>query len=86
MAPQRRAKVVVSSTRKIVQAEGDDDSGNQQQSVTVPFEDIAEDIITEICLEVLSNDDKARKEPQTVAIPVEAPETKQVQKQKQVKE
>lgn len=91
MAPKRRAKVVVSSTRKIVretvqvaviQKPEGDDNGDQRQSEMVPFEDI----ITEISLEGLRNIDKAQKEPQRVEIPVEAPETKEVQKQQKTEQ
>ncbi|GMI97208.1 hypothetical protein HRI_003390100 [Hibiscus trionum] len=76
MAPKRRAKVVVKSTRKIVKetvqvavvdkTEGDD-NGDPQQSETVPLEDIAEEkeerVVTEIPIEEPSKDEPLKEEP-----------------------
>lgn len=80
MAPKRRAKVVVRSTRKIVKetvqvavvdkTEGDN-NGDQQQLDTVPLEDIEEAeerVITEIPIQG-SSEDKEEKEPHKVEAP-----------------
>ncbi|KAK8336201.1 hypothetical protein V6Z12_A09G103600 [Gossypium hirsutum] len=82
MAPKRRAKVVVRSTKKIVKetvqvavidkTEGDN-NGDQQQLDTVPLEDIEEAeerVITEIPVQG-STEDKAEKEPHKVEAPGE---------------
>ncbi|KAK8491803.1 hypothetical protein V6N13_094578 [Hibiscus sabdariffa] len=74
MAPQRRAKVVVKSTRKILRetvqvavldkTEGDDNA-DQQRLETVPLEDIAEEkerVITQIPLE----DEPQKEQPMKV--------------------
>ncbi|XVF46798.1 hypothetical protein PTKIN_Ptkin03bG0057300 [Pterospermum kingtungense] len=99
MAPKRRAKVLVRSTKKIVREtvqvavveKPEGDNGDQQQSETVPVEDIAEEdqerIITEISVEGLSKD-KPQKKPNTVQVPVEAPgdDENKVQKEEQTEQ
>ncbi|KAK8601695.1 hypothetical protein V6N13_058620 [Hibiscus sabdariffa] len=93
MAPKRRAKVVVRSTRRLVRetvqvavvdkTEGDN-NGDQQLSETVPLEDITEEkqerVITEIPIQE-SSKDETRKEPMKVEVPVEAPGENKEQKE-----
>ncbi|XVF69043.1 hypothetical protein PTKIN_Ptkin11bG0049600 [Pterospermum kingtungense] len=99
MAPKRREMVVLSSTKKTVREtvqvtvvhkpEGDSGDQVQEPLETVPVEDKVEEeerVTTEISLEGLSNVDKARKQPQTVQIPVEAPDKDKVQTQQQTEQ
>ncbi|OMO58182.1 Histone H2B [Corchorus capsularis] len=83
MAPKRRAKVVVRTTKKVVQETVQvsvvqppaGDNGEQLETLkTIPVEDIAheeERIITEIPVEGLTKDDKLQTEHQTEQVPAE---------------
>ncbi|XVE79355.1 hypothetical protein DITRI_Ditri14bG0051500 [Diplodiscus trichospermus] len=93
MAPKRRAKVLVTSTENIIRETVQvavvqkpvGERGDHEPLETGPFEDMAEEegrTITEISLEGLTKD-KARKQPQTVQVPVEVPGKNKLQKEQQ---
>ncbi|KAK8596196.1 hypothetical protein V6N13_000843 [Hibiscus sabdariffa] len=70
MAPQRRAEVVVKSTRKI-------------ERETVPLEDKAEEKEERVITEIPIEDEPTKEQPRKVRVPVEGPGQNRVQQQEQ---